>query len=87
MSEKIVYLSHYAKKVQEGEEEPLTEGDINCSDMLREIAKGEPKNAFVICWPEDGGMPSYHSSSGDMPVILFRLQTFIQGILSREIEH
>jgi len=46
-------------------------------DMLREISESTPKHAFVIVWPEDGKMPSYYSSTGDLPVVLMRLQEFI----------
>ena len=84
---KVIYLSHYAKQVQEGEKEPLTKDDIDCSDMLRAIADQEPMNAFVICWPNDGKMPTYHSSTGDIQTVLFRLQTFIHGIFNEEIEY
>lgn len=46
-------------------------------DMLRNIADGSPKNAFVITWPENGDMPTYWSSTGDLPVVLMRLNEFI----------
>jgi hypothetical protein len=55
--------------------------------MLRVIADSKPKNAFVISWPEDGSVPTYHSSTGDIACILFRLQTFMHGIFAREIEY
>lgn len=54
-----------------------TRVDLNAEDMLRAIAENKPKHAFVICWPEDGGQPTYHSSTGDMPVVLMRLNGFI----------
>lgn len=54
----------------------VTRLDLNASEMLHEIASEEPENVFVICWPKDGGTPSYHASTGDIPVILMRLQEF-----------
>lgn len=50
--------------------------DIPAGKMLREIAKEKPENAFVIAWPNDGAMPEYYSSTGDIPVVLMRLQEF-----------
>ncbi len=54
----------------------ITRLDLNASEILTYIAKEEPGNVFVICWPKDGGVPTYHSSTGDVPVILMRLQEF-----------
>lgn len=51
--------------------------DIPADEMLREIANDKPENVFVIAWPNDGAMPEYYSSTGDMPVVLMRLQGFI----------
>lgn len=44
--------------------------------MLRHIADSNPRHAFVIVWPEDGSLPTYHSSTGDVPTILMRLNEF-----------
>jgi hypothetical protein len=55
----------------------VTKHNINASDMLKAIAEEKPNHSFVICWPEDGSLPTYHSSTGDMPIILMRLQEFI----------
>ena len=54
-----------------------TDKDIDASKMLEAIAEEKPKNAFVIVWPEDGSLLTYHSSTGDTPVVLLRLQEFI----------
>jgi hypothetical protein len=51
--------------------------DISAQEMLEEIAKQKPKNAFVVVWPEDGTMPTYHCSTGDIPVVLMRVNEFI----------
>jgi len=64
----------------------ITKHDISASEMLQNIATEEPKNAFVIVWPEDGGMPTYHSSTGDIPVILMRLHDFIHKWHNGEFE-
>lgn len=55
----------------------ITKHDIQADDMLRSIAENKPLHAFVICWPEDGSMPTYHSSTADTPVVLMRLNEFI----------
>ena len=49
----------------------------NAPDVLRAIADDNPSKVFVICWPEDGTMPTYHSNTSDMPVVLMRIQEFI----------
>lgn len=55
----------------------VTKSELSASDMLKNIADDcKPKHAFVICWYEDG-LPSYHSSTGDAPVVLYRLQEFM----------
>ncbi len=55
----------------------ITTHDINTKEMLETIAKTEPENAFVIVWPNDGSMPTYHCNTSDMPVVLMRIQEFI----------
>lgn len=51
---------------------------LTAPDMLRNIADNDkPKHAFVICWPEDGSMPTYHCTTKDVGVVLMRLQEFI----------
>lgn len=62
----------------------LTKLDINAASMLREIAKEKPANAFVIAWPKDGKMPTYHSSTADTPVVLLRIQEFIHKYYNGE---
>lgn len=86
MTDKILYLSHYSRKIQEREEESLTTDDIDCSDMLRAIAESSPSNAFVIVWPEDGSLPTYHCSTGDMPVVLMRLNQFIHKFYNGDFD-
>lgn len=54
----------------------ITRHTISGASMLRAIAKNNPKNAFVICWPEDGSMPTYHCATGDIPTVLMRLREF-----------
>lgn len=51
--------------------------DINASDMLRSIADQNPKHAFVCVWPEDGSIPTYHSSTGDISTVLMRVNEFV----------
>lgn len=63
-----------------------TEGDIDPREMMDAIFEGGQKNVFVIAWPADGGLPSYHSSTGDLPVVLMRLQEFAHKYFNREFE-
>jgi len=60
--------------------------DLNAGKMLNNIAFEKPKHAFVIAWPEDGSMPSYHSSTSDTPVIVYRIQEFLHKLYSGEFE-
>lgn len=60
----------------------ITRHDLQANRMLRAIAKDKPGDAFVIVWPKDGSMPTYHSSTGDTPVVLMRIQEFIHKYYS-----
>ena len=66
--------------------ELITRCPLDAAEMLRNIADEKPANAFVICWPEDGTMPTYHCSTGDTPVVLMRLHEFIHKFYSGEFE-
>lgn len=55
-------------------------------DMLRNIADGEPKHAFVIAWPADGKLPAYYSSTGDLPIVMLRIQEFIHKFYNGDFE-
>jgi len=85
---KIVYLSEYKDKIIEAKkvvsQEEFIEGDLNASNMLRAIADQEPNHAFVIVWPKDDSMPTYHSSTGDIPVVLMRTQQFIHKYFNND---
>lgn len=63
----------------------ITKVDIHAPSMLREIAKENPDYAFVIVWPKDGSLPTFHSNTSDMPVILMQLQRFIHLAFSGDI--
>ena len=62
----------------------ITKHDISTQDMLKNIAGENPNNAFVIIWPKDGSMPTYHSNTGDMPVVLMRIQEFVHKFYNGE---
>lgn len=64
----------------------LTTLDISAKTILQNLAEEEPKNVFVICWPKDGSMPTYHSSTGDTPVVLMRLQQFIHKFYNGDFD-
>lgn len=64
----------------------ITRLDLQPKDILEAIAKDNPKNVFVISWPEDGGMPTYHSSTGDMPTVLMRIQGFIHKFYNNDFD-
>jgi hypothetical protein len=60
----------------------ITIQSLNAPDVLREIADENPKHAFVIMWPKDGRCPTFHSSTEDMPVILYQIERFKHFIFS-----
>lgn len=62
----------------------LTKHDISAEDMFKALAEEKPKNAFVICWPEDGTMPTYHSTTSDTPVVVYRINEFVHKLYSGE---
>jgi len=64
----------------------ITRHTLDSKEMLTEIAKDNPKNTFVICWPESGELPTYHCNTGDMPVVLLRLQQFIHKYYNGDFE-
>lgn len=64
----------------------MTKLDISAAEMLQEIATQDPDDAFVIVWPDDGSMPTYHSSTSDMPTVLYRLQSFIHGFFNGDFK-
>ena len=55
-------------------------GDMESPLVLRAIADQEPDHVFVICWPKDGGKPTFHSTTSDLPCIIFRLLSFIHKV-------
>ena len=59
---------------------------VPAPEILRNIADEGPKNVFVICWPQDGKMPTYHSNTSDIPVILLRLQEFIHKFYNGDFQ-
>ncbi len=67
--------------------ELITRHDLDASKMLRVIAEDEPADAFVIVWPKDGAMPTYHSSTGETPIVLMRIQEFIHKYYSGDFAH
>lgn len=65
MTDNIVKIEYYNTK------------DINTADMLKAIAEENPKNAFVVVWPEGGSMPTYHCNTSDVAVVLMRVNEFV----------
>lgn len=55
---------------------------LKCFVLLRR----KPQNAFVICWPEDGSMPTYHSNTADTAVVLMRLHGFIHKFYNGDFD-
>lgn len=55
---------------------------LDAESMLNAIAADKPKHAFVICWPEDGSMPTYHSTTEDTSVVVYRINEFIHKLYS-----
>lgn len=64
----------------------ITRHDLGADGMLKSIAEEKPKYAFVIVWPEDGTTPTYHSNTGDMPVVLMRLHHFLHKYYNGDFE-
>ena len=64
----------------------LWHSDLNAEDVLFAIAASKPKHAFVITWPEDGSMPTYHSSTSDTPVVVYRINEFLHKLYSGEFK-
>lgn len=50
--------------------------DQNSEEVLHGLAAKKPKHVFIIAWPEDGSMPTYHSTTSDFPTVLMRLREF-----------
>lgn len=53
-----------------------TQVDLDAATMLRNIAEDAPKHVFVICWPDDGSLPTYHSTTSDIATVLMRINEF-----------
>jgi len=64
----------------------LTRQDLSANEMLTNIAESNPDHAFVIVWPSDGSMPTYHCTTGDTPVVLMRIQEFIHKYYNGDFE-
>lgn len=60
--------------------------NLDASEILKEIAKENPKHCFVITWPEDGSMPCYHSSCSDMPTVLLRVNGFVHKFYNGDFD-
>lgn len=64
----------------------ITKLDLQPDEMLRNIADSNPANAFVLVWPNDGSLPTYHCSTGDTPVVLLQLQMFVHKMFNGDFE-
>jgi hypothetical protein len=64
----------------------ITKLDLNASEILREIAKEDPKHVFLVVWPKDGGHPTFHASTSDTPVVLYQLERFKHFIFSEDCD-
>lgn len=64
----------------------ITTRDLSAKDMLCNIAEENPSHAFVVVWPEDGGMPTYHSSTSDIPVVMMRVNEFIHKVYNGDFQ-
>ncbi len=57
--------------------QPEERRELIASDILRAIADEEPDKVFLVVWPKDGSLPTYHSNTKDIETILLRLNQFI----------
>ncbi|MBE2191349.1 MAG: hypothetical protein IAE63_04140 [Alphaproteobacteria bacterium] len=65
----------------------ITKHDLNPERMFQQIcAENQQDHAFVICWPKDGTHPTFHSTTGDMDVVLYQLQRFIHKYFNGDFE-
>lgn len=65
----------------------ITKHDLNPKTMFEAIIENDsPHHAFVICWPEDGSHPTFHSTTGDTAVVLYQLQRFIHKYFNVDFE-
>ena len=55
----------------------LTGENLSVDRVMNGIQQDKPEHIFVIAWPENGSMPTYHSTTSDMPTVLMRLNEFI----------
>lgn len=64
----------------------ITKHDLPAQEMLKNIAEENPDNCFLIVWPNDGTDPTYHSTTGDTPVVLMRLQQFVHKFYNGDFD-
>jgi len=64
----------------------LWHSDLKADEMLRAIAAEGPGHAFVIVWPEDGSMPTYHSSTADTPCVVYRINEFLHKLYGGDFQ-
>lgn len=62
----------------------LTKLDIPVDVVLENIKEEDYNHIFLIGWPKDGSMPKYHSTTGDAPVVMHRLNDFIHKFYNGE---
>jgi hypothetical protein len=68
------------------EKHKLSRGKVTAASVLRQVAAENPKHVFVIVWPSSGKLPTYHTTTTDMPVLLYRLMTFIHKYFRGDFE-
>lgn len=53
-------------------------------EVLNGVLAKKPRHLFIIAWPEEG-MPTYHSTTSDMPIVTMRLRQFEHKLFSGEL--
>ena len=72
--------------VMDGNRWTTAGGTSSLDLMLKVIAAETPKHAFLIVWPEDGSMPTYHSSTADTPIVVYRITEFLHKLYNGDFQ-
>lgn len=59
---------------------------LEAREMLRSVAEENPKEAFLIVWPEDGPTEVYNHTERDAASLVHTLNTFIHQIYNGDYD-
>mgnify|MGYP003385334815 CR=1 FL=1 len=58
--------------------------DQRVEEVLEGVLAKNPRHLFIIAWPEEG-MPTYHSTTSDMPIVTMRLREFEHKLFNGDL--